>query len=260
MAGPRARRARPSPPRSQHFLRSSRLAADLVACAGIGPDDLVVDLGAGTGVITATLARVARRVLAVELDPRLAARLRGRWSNVEVVEGDACGIAPPAEPFRIVANPPFSRTTDLLHVLLDDPSVPLLRADLVLEWAVAHKHAVPWPSSLNGVLWGATYETALGRRLPRAAFAPAPSVDAGVLVVRRRPTSLVPEELAVDYRRFVGRGFRRGVRAVVSRRELERVGAVGSCTAARDLDAHQWAALFSGQASSRGRPRRPGRG
>jgi 23S rRNA (adenine-N6)-dimethyltransferase len=219
----------------------------------------VLDLGAGSGVITAALARVARRVVAVELDPRLAALLRGRWPNVEVVEGDACGIAPPGEPFRVVANPPFSRTTDLLHALLDDPSVPLLQADLVLEWAVSHKHAVPWPSSLNGVLWGATYETTLARRVPRGAFAPVPSVDAGVLVVRRRPTPLVPHDLADDYRRFVAAGFRRGVRAVVSRRELAQVGVAGPCTAARDLDAHQWAALFRRSASQRGRRRGPER-
>jgi 23S rRNA (adenine-N6)-dimethyltransferase len=177
-----------------------------------------------------------------------------------VVECDLVVVAPPREPFRVVANPPFSRTTDLLHLLLDDPATPLQRADLVLEWAVAHKHAVPSPSSVNGVLWGATYETSLARRLPRAAFVPAPSVDAGVLVVRRRPTALVPAELVGDYRRFVATGFRRGVRAVVSRRELERVGAVGPCIAARDIDAHQWAALFGRRAPSRGRRRRPERG
>jgi 23S rRNA (adenine-N6)-dimethyltransferase len=260
VAGRRAPRARPSAPRSQHFLRSSGLAAELVASAGIGPGDLVVDVGAGTGVITSALARAAGRVVAVELDPRLAQRLRGRWPNVEVVEGDACGIPPPGEPFRVVANPPFSRTADLLHALLDDPATPLLRADLVLEWAVAHKHAVPWPSSLNGVLWGSTYEAGLARRLPRGAFSPAPSVDAGVLVVQRRAEALVPAELVGDYRRFVAAGFRRGVRAVVSRRELERVGAVGACVAARDLDAHQWAALFHQRAPSPRRRRRTGRG
>jgi 23S rRNA (adenine-N6)-dimethyltransferase len=225
VAGRRAPSARRPLRRSQHFLRSSALAAQLVRDAGIGADDLVLDLGAGTGRLTAQLACAAGRVRAVELDPRLAARLRDRWSNVEVVEGDAAAVELPREPFRVVANLPFDRTTDLLHVLLDDPRTQLLRADVVVQWDVAFKRAVPWPSTLNGVLWGAFYETTVARRLPRTAFEPPPAVDAGVLVFRRRSEPLIRPELIGDYRRFVARGFRR------------RAGA-------RHLDAHQWAELF----------------
>ena len=225
MAGRRAPSARRPLRRSQHFLRSSALAAQLVRDAGIGADDLVLDLGAGTGRLTAQLAHAAGRVRAVELDPRLAARLRDRWSNVVVVEGDAVTVELPHEPFRVVANLPFDRTTDLLHVLLDDPRTPLLRADVVVQWDVAFRRAVPWPSTLNGVVWGALYETSVARRLPRTAFEPAPAVDAGVLVFRRRAEPLIPPELVGDYRRFTARGFRR-------------------LATARDLDAHQWAELF----------------
>jgi 23S rRNA (adenine-N6)-dimethyltransferase len=250
VAGRRAPSARPSPPRSQHFLRSSRLADELVAAAGIGRDDLVVDIGAGTGRLTAGLARVARRVVAVELDPVLASGLRGRWPNVDVTQGDATRVEPPDEPFRVVANLPFACTTELLHRLLDDPRTPLVRADLIVEWAVAHKHAVPWPSSLNGVLWGAWYETCLTRRLSRRAFLPPPSVDAGVLVFRRRAEPLVPPALASAYHRFVASGFRHGVRSIAPVRELRAIGANG--VAARDLDAHQWARLFSCSRTRRG--------
>jgi len=69
----------------QHFLRSSKLAAELVQ-AGIRPGDLVLDLGAGAGVLTAALVRADARVTAVEIDTELAARLRGRFDDV--VEGD----------------------------------------------------------------------------------------------------------------------------------------------------------------------------
>lgn len=167
MAGRRARRARPPAPRSQHVLRSGGLAAELVASANLPRDEVVVELGAGTGRLTAELARVSTRVIAVELDSPLAARLRGRWAHVEVVEGDAAELELPNEPFGVVANLPFHRTTELLHHLLDDPLTPLRRADLIVEWAVAHKHAFPWPSSVNGVLWGARYEASVTRRLSR---------------------------------------------------------------------------------------------
>jgi 23S rRNA (adenine-N6)-dimethyltransferase len=148
----------------------------------------------------------------------------------------------PLEPFRVVANLPFSRTTELLRLLLDDTRTPLLQADLIVEWAVAHKHGVPWPSSLNGVLWGSRYEVRVSRRLPRGAFSPPPSVDAGVLVFRRRTEPLVPPALAPAYRQFVSRGFRHGLGSVATSRVVRQVGVARAM--ARDLDAAQWATLF----------------
>src|SRR5262249_36161849 len=133
VAGRRASGARPSP-RSQHFLRDPALAAALVRVAGIGRRDVVVDIGAGTGRLTSELARVAGRVIAVERAPQLVRRLAGRWANVEVVSADVVDAGLPAEPFSVVANLPFSRTTDILHLLLDDPGTPLERAVLVVQW------------------------------------------------------------------------------------------------------------------------------
>jgi 16S rRNA A1518/A1519 N6-dimethyltransferase RsmA/KsgA/DIM1 with predicted DNA glycosylase/AP lyase activity len=232
----------PGRARSQHFLRTQALAADLVRDAAVRRGELVLDLGAGSGRLTAELARVAGHVSAVELDPRWAARLRGRWPNVAVVEGDAAVVPLPREPFRVVANLPFSGTTAILRHLLDDPRVPLLRADVIVEWPVAVKRSLPWPSTLNDVVWGAWYTTRLARRLPRSAFEPPPSVDAGVLVVEGRACSLVPERWARDYRRFVAVGFRHGLRGVARGRVLRRLGVAGA--APRELDAYQWAALF----------------
>jgi 23S rRNA (adenine-N6)-dimethyltransferase len=180
-------------------------------------------------------------VVSIELDPALARAIRGRWDNVEVIVGDAATVPLPDEVFRVVANLPFHRTTDLLHRLLDDPGAPLVRADLVVEWDVAVKRALPWPSSLNGVVWGAFYEASATRRLPRTAFEPIPGVDAGVLVLRRRVVPLVDPEAAPDFRRFVGAGFRKGLGRVAGRRAGSRVrGRI-----ARDLDAYEWAALFT---------------
>ena len=75
---------------SQHFLRR-RFAAELVRDATLRADALVVDLGAGTGRLTAELARAASRVLAVELDPGLASGLGGRWENVDVLQASLFG-------------------------------------------------------------------------------------------------------------------------------------------------------------------------
>jgi 23S rRNA (adenine-N6)-dimethyltransferase len=145
----------------------------------------------------------------------LAAGLRGRWSNVTVVVGDAANLALPRKPFRVVASLSFHATTGILRHLLDDPCTSLRRADVIVEWGVALKRSLPWPSTLNDVLWGAWYEFTLVRRLPAAVFEPRPRVDAGVLTIERRA------------------------------RGLQRLGVPRATP--RELDAHQWAALFNEQ-------------
>jgi 23S rRNA (adenine-N6)-dimethyltransferase len=230
--------------RDQHFLRSGRLAAELVRSAGLTRDDLVLEIGAGSGRLTVELARVAAQTIAVEVDRALARRLAERLAGdprVTVLERDAFGVALPKQPFRVVANLPFGRTTAFLHYLLDDPTTSLQRADLVVEWGSALKRAAVWPSTLLGVTWGAWWTFRIDRRLPASSFEPAPTVDAGVLVVTRRDSPLVSPDDAHAYRAFVRRGFRGGLRAVATPRQAKRIA---RRAAPRDLDVHQWAALF----------------
>jgi 23S rRNA (adenine-N6)-dimethyltransferase len=246
-------------PHGRHFLRSRRLAEALVADARVGARDVVVDLGAGTGALTRELARRAGRVWAVELDAALVVELRRRFAGtgVRVIHADATRLRWPDEPFKVVANVPFDRTTAILRALLDDPSVPLVAADLVVQWELAAKRAAVWPSTLASAYWGAWYRFAVVRRLPRCAFAPPPAVDAGVLRIERRPEPLVAESEQAAYRRFVKRGFAAG-RPVVAPLAFKRLGReLGFAPTARprDLDAVQWAALFKSVRSSSGKVR-----
>ena len=265
MAGKRARSARDARRRalSQNFLRSRRLADELVRDAEIEPRDLVVEIGAGGGLLTDVLARRAQRVVAIEVDPALARALRDRWRNVDVVEADALTLPLPAEPFKVVANLPFHRTNDALRHLFDDPCVPLVRADLVIAWGAALKRSSVWPSTMLGAYWGAWYAFGTTRRLPAALFVPRPSVDAAVLAVTRRAQPLVPRAEWRSYRSFVSSGFRQGLRSLVPAR---RFGAIADAlafprdAAPRDLDAHQWAALFEAVRPRAQRPRSVRRG
>ena len=252
MAVRRARGAR-SPRRrhAQHFLRSAGLAAAIVRDARVGSDELVLDLGAGTGALAAELGRQAGKVRAIEIDPALVARLRERFGHsrqVEVVHGDVLRVPLPYEPFRVVANVPFNLTTAIMRTLLDDPRTSLVRADLIVELDVAWKRARVSPSTALGVYWGAWYEFAVTRRIHRSAFAPPPDVDAGLLGVTRRPVPLVPASDARAYRAFVTAGFERdALRRVVSRRELKRLAVelgFAPGAPASELDQHQWAGVF----------------
>jgi len=199
-------------------------------------------------MLTAPLVRRGAHVVAVELDPASAAALRRRFARVRVVEGDLLQVPLPCEPFRVVANLPFQLANDALRMLLDDPRIPVDRADVIVEWGMAVKRAAVWPSTMRGVVWGARYRFAVDRHLPSQAFRPAPKADAGVLSVVRRAQPLVSDPRR--FTAFVAKGFRHGMHAVASRRELRRAG-LPARAAPRDLDLHAWVSLFDSVRSVR---------
>jgi 23S rRNA (adenine-N6)-dimethyltransferase len=253
-------------PRGRHSLRSRAFADELVRDAGIPRGALVLDLGAGSGALTRALADAGTRVCAVELDPvaleKLQARF-GRHPRVEVVEGDATTVALPDEPFAVVANLPFAAGTAILRRLLGDPWVLLMQLDAIVEWGLAAKRAAVWPSTLLGCSWGAQYELSIVRRVPRACFAPPPSVDAAVLRATRRPEPLVLREEFRAYEALLRRAFesRAPLDRVLPRGLVHRVApefGFDSHAAARDLDVRQWAELYAVVRSATPRPRAAG--
>ena len=195
-ARPRSRRTAADRPDGQHLLRSV-IADELVRDAGIRADDLVVEIGAGDGRLTAPLARRASHVVAIEIDPRFAGRLRERFDSdprVTVVHADAHVVPLPEEPFRAFGNIPFGITNALLRRLLDDPLSPLTRADLIVQWEVGRKRSDVWPSTALTLGWAPWWELSSTRRIPRTAFDPPPSVDAAVVRVTRRTPALLGAE------------------------------------------------------------------
>jgi 23S rRNA (adenine-N6)-dimethyltransferase len=239
----------------QHLLRSARLAAEIVAAAGVARSDLVVEIGAGTGRLTAPLAAAAGRVVAVEFDPDLAEGLRRRFDReprVTVVEGDALLVPMPEARHRVAGNVPFGITTALLRRILDDPGSGCFAADLVVQDGLARKRCAPRPCTMLSLSWLPWWRLTIDRSLPAGSFEPRPSVDAAILAVRRREPALLPPERAAAYRALLRRGFDRSngpVRLTVapgraSWKRLARDRGLPYDARPRQLDVWDWVALF----------------
>ena len=240
---------------SQNFLVDHRAIDALVDGSGAGDGDLVVDIGAGNGLISAALVRRGAQVLAVERDPSLAERLRAKfatWPAVTVVEANVLETPWPAEPFRVVANIPFGITTKILRHLLDADA--LARADMIVQAEVARKRGTGGRGTLLNACWEPWFEFGTGARIPAAAFRPRPRVDAAILIVTRREPLLVAVASRRDYTDFVTAAFE-GARPTVAStlaraiprsrfaglaRELD----FGADALPAHLDVHQWAGLF----------------
>jgi 23S rRNA (adenine-N6)-dimethyltransferase len=158
-------------------------ATRLVRGAGIAPGDLVVDVGAGEGALTVQLVAAGAKVIAVELHPGRARRLRQRFgAGVIVVQVDATDLRLPKRPFRVVANPPFGITSALLRRLLS-PGSRMVSADLVVpastaaRWAGGRGH--------EATRWSGIYQARVVTRLPPSAFRPPPPMMTAVLRLER---------------------------------------------------------------------------
>ena len=192
---------------SQYFLRNPRLIKELIGHSSINKKDVVYDIGAGSGVISSVLADRARKVVAIEFEPRIAARLREnmkQYGNVTVVEGDFLSMPLPEGPYKIFANIPFHLSSPIVHKVSEAANPPEA-VYLIVQKQFAHKllpHSDRFTGQL-GMMIGPTFAVRIRKRLLRTDFWPHPNVDTVLLEMRHRTDPLIANEKMPAYRTFI---------------------------------------------------------
>lgn len=192
----------------QNFLTDPSVPEEMVLGSEVGPEDLVIEIGPGIGVLTAAAARQAGRVAAIELDrrlePILAETLTG-FDNIDLVwedvlkadladlirrqrqEHDLTG------PVRILGNLPYYITTPILMKLLED-RLPVRTITVMMQKEVADRiQAGPGSRAYGAISLAVQYYCRVERLLdvPKEAFMPSPKVDSAVLLLQLRPEPAV---------------------------------------------------------------------
>lgn len=196
---------RPRKRLGQHFISDPELLGRIAAAAGIQPEDEVLEIGAGPATLTEHLAGTCRRLVAVELDDRLAQALARRYAgraDVEVLHADILRVDLaalfPAGGEVVLGNIPYYLTGALLPRLLDTPPRPR-RISLVVQREVAERWTAATCESVATAAVQAYTEARLAFRIPASAFRPPPRVESALVVMEVRPE---PALRAADHRAF----------------------------------------------------------
>lgn len=166
---------------SQHFLRDQRLALKLIGHSNIKKRDIVIDIGAGSGVITNALAKRAKAVIAIEKDHETAEKLKRnlkRYDNVKIIEGDFLDLElPRTGSYKVFANPPFHISSKIVHKLIEAENPPesfylILQKQFALKLLNTDRH---YTSQLGKELIK-SYQTKIKYPLKPSDFTPPPAV------------------------------------------------------------------------------------
>ena len=186
----------------QNFLIDQNIFRKILAAAELSPDDTVLEIGPGRGVLTEALSRAVRRVVAIEIDSELHSLLQARqsdWKNVELICADALTHSFERVPAGtiVVANLPYYISTPLLFKFLEYRRR-FARLVLMLQNEVADRLVAKAGAAEYGVLSVMTQyaaEVTKAFKVSANCFRPRPDVGSAVVVVRPRPRPLLlPEE------------------------------------------------------------------
>ncbi len=201
----------------QHFLASPAVLRKIVGVIDPRPDDVLVEVGAGRGVLTAALAESAGRIIALEKDERLIPGLRETMpANVEVVHADvlkadfrailkkACAPA-----LRLVGNIPYSISSPLLFRVLDEREA-FTDVIFLIQKEVAER-VLAGPGSKSyaplGILLQNEFEARIAFTVAPGSFSPPPKVQSALLALRRRHAPLHPGAADEPFREFLRAAF-----------------------------------------------------
>lgn len=175
----------------QNFLVDQSVPRDIVDGADVGPDDLVIEIGPGVGTLTAQLLKIAKRVVAIELDDTLIPILTeelGGYPNFNLIHNDALKVdfdevIGDEQSVKLVANLPYYVTTPIIVKLLKEKHKFKSLTIMIQKEVAERMNAEPGNKDYGALTLLVQYycNTKIVRKVPPTCFIPRPKVDSIVI-------------------------------------------------------------------------------
>jgi 16S rRNA (adenine1518-N6/adenine1519-N6)-dimethyltransferase len=195
----------------QHWLKDRDVLSHIADQALLTPDDTVLEIGPGLGTLTSELLRRAKKVVAVEFDEQLAAKLPAQFpgKDLEVVTSDILSYDLSVLPhgYAVVANVPYYITSKIIQMLMTADNKPRIAVLLVQKEVAQRLAAKPGQMSILGVSAQLFAEVTLGDVVPARMFTPPPKVDSQVVVLTTRHAPFLTDIDEKHFFRVVKAGF-----------------------------------------------------
>ena len=169
----------------QHFLNNEEILDETMRLAEVSPQDHVIEIGPGPGVLTERLLETGCELTSIEIDPEVCEFLRDNFPNLELIEGDALEIKWP-KANKVVANIPYQISSPLIDVITRTNSIDYVV--ILVQEEFAERLVVEWESDRGSLGmctmldWDCTFEIRVGPHC----FTPSPQVHSRLVTMRRK--------------------------------------------------------------------------
>ena len=169
----------------QHFLNNEEILDETMRLAEVSPQDHVIEIGPGPGVLTERLLETGCELTSIEIDPEVCGFLRDNFPNLELVEGDALKVKWP-KANKVVANIPYQISSPLIDVITRTNSIDYVV--ILVQEEFAERLVVEWESDRGSLGmctmldWDCTFEMRVGPHC----FTPSPQVHSRLVTMRRK--------------------------------------------------------------------------
>ncbi len=202
---------------SQNFLRDEKVLQKIIEASELSSEDFVIEIGPGEGVLTEQLAKYAKKVVAIEIDPVLSDLLSNKFSNkknVEIIHADILKINLPellanqklkTINYKLIANIPYYITSPIIRLFLEQPAQPQTILLMIQKEVAQRIVAKKGQMSILSVSIQYYAAAEIMFTVDKKAFFPVPKVDSAIIKIV--PTKKFDKEKDRNFFRIVKAGF-----------------------------------------------------
>lgn len=237
---------------SQNFLTSRKIINKLISKTTIANSDTVLEIGAGKGHITKALSGKCKKVISYEIDEKLYSKLKPQLdSNVRLYYGDFLKSKLPFSPYKVFANIPFSKTTEIIRKLTSAKNPPE-SIWLIMEKGAAKRFCGLPKDNINSLLLKPFFNCRIIWHFNRNDFHPAPNTDVVMLEMKLKETFDIPCSQRDDFKAFLEQSQKSlfSSRPLMTKKQvstalkLEKLPQIPQIPQTGDVSYIQWLCLF----------------